>query len=314
MKVRPKRSPIKWPDGARIAITPCVAFETWPEDLGGPRTLQQENRRSFPTNAVTKKNLAIVTDREFGERVGIYRMLDVFEKEKIQTSFFPTGITVQNFPEIFKEIAAQGHEVGTETWIHDYSYMKKRDKEKSDLRKTVDAVSKVVGKPPVGYLSTGVAPSASTPEIIVELGYRYWMDPQHEETPYTLKVGRKELTVLSYFQDLNDYSSYQRAGRTPRDLLQMWKDCFDCLYEEGANDPKFMMWGNHPFVGGRPFRALLLREFIRYAKSHEKVWFATAGQIAQWYRENYHDAQVETWPNFAFAGRLGKISDLMSAK
>ena len=48
MKVRPKRKPIKWPDGARIAITPCVAFETWPEDLGGPNTLQQENRRSFP--------------------------------------------------------------------------------------------------------------------------------------------------------------------------------------------------------------------------------------------------------------------------
>jgi peptidoglycan/xylan/chitin deacetylase (PgdA/CDA1 family) len=175
-------------------------------------------------------------------------------------------------------------------------------------------VSKVVGKPPVGYLSTGVAPSGATPEIILELGYSYWMDPQHEETPYTLKIGRKELTVLSYFQDLNDYSSYQRAGRTPRDLLQMWKDCFDCLYEEGASDPKFMMWGNHPFVGGRPFRALLLRDFIRYAKSHEKVWFATAGQIAQWYRENYRDAQVETWPNFAFAGRQGKVSDLMSAK
>jgi hypothetical protein len=83
------------------------------------------------------------------------------------------------------------------------------------------------------------------------------MDPQHEETPYTLKVKNKELTVLAYFQDLNDYSSYQRAGRTPRDLLQMWKDCFDCLYEEGATDPKFMMWGNHPPVGGRPFRALL---------------------------------------------------------
>ena len=54
--------------------------------------------------------------------------------EKIQTSFFPTGITVQNYPEIFKEIAEQGHEVGTETWIHDYSYMKKRDKEKKDLQ------------------------------------------------------------------------------------------------------------------------------------------------------------------------------------
>jgi len=45
MNARPKRKPIKWPDGARIAITPCVAFETWPEDLGGPFSQQQQNRR-----------------------------------------------------------------------------------------------------------------------------------------------------------------------------------------------------------------------------------------------------------------------------
>ena len=51
-------------------------------------------------------------------------------------------------------------------------------------------------------------------------------------------------------------------------------------------------------------------EFIRYAKSHKKVWFATAGEIVKWYRENYRDAQVEEWPNFHHAGRRGKISDL----
>src|SRR5574341_1396734 len=128
-----KRSPIKWPDGARIALTPCVAFETWPEDLGGPGSLQQENRRAHQKNAVTKKSLAIITDREFGERAGIYRMMELFQKEGIQTTFFPTGITIQNYPEIIKEAAAQGHEIGTETWIHDYSYMKRPSQEKKDL-------------------------------------------------------------------------------------------------------------------------------------------------------------------------------------
>lgn len=309
-----RRSPIKWPDGARIAITPCVAFETWPEDLGGPESQQQEGRRGHPKNAITKKNLATITDREFGERVGVYRMMEIFQKEGIQTTWFPTGITVQNYPDVIKEAVAQGHEIGTETWIHDYSYMKKRDKEKKDLERTVKIVKDTVGNVPVGYLSTGIAPSADTVEIITELGYAYWMDPQHEETPYTLKVKNKELTVLSYFQDLNDYSSYQRAGRTPRDLLQMWKDAFDCLYEEGATDPKFMIWGNHPFVGGRPFRAILLREFIRYAKGHSKVWFARAGDIVKWYRENYRNAQVEEWPNFAFAGRRGTKADLLKSR
>jgi hypothetical protein len=51
--------------------------------------------------------------------------------------------------------------------------MKQRAKEKKDLQNTASAVKKVVGKAPVGYLSTGVAPSASTPEVIVECGYNY---------------------------------------------------------------------------------------------------------------------------------------------
>jgi len=309
-----KRDPIRWPDGARIAITPCVAFETWPEDLGASGSLQQENRRSYPKTAVTKKNLGTITDREFGERVGVFRMLELFQKEGIQTTFFPTGITIKNYPDVFKEIVAQGHEIGTETWIHDYSYMKRRDKEKKDLQETVKMVEKVAGYRPQGYLSTGVAPSEATPEIILELGYNYWMDPQHEETPYTLKVKGKELTVLSYYQDLNDYSSYQRSGRTPRELLELWRDCFDYLYEEGATDPKFMIWGNHPFVGGRPYRAAVLREFIRYAKSHSDVWFARAGDIAKWFRDNYKGAQVEEWPNFTIAGRAAKKGDLLKTR
>ena len=306
-----KRAPIKWPDGARIAITPCVAFETWPEDLGGPGSQQMENRRPHPLTAVTRKSLGTITDREFGERVGVFRILELLQKEGIRTTFFPNGITVQSYPDVIKEAVGQGHEIGTENWIHDYSYMKRRDQEKKDLERTVRVVKATIGQAPRGYLSTGVEPSADTVEIITQLGYTYWMDPQHEETPYTLEVGKRELTVLSYCQDLNDYSSYQRAGRTPRELFQMWKDTFDCLYEEGSTDPKFMIWGNHPFVIGRPFRAPLLREFIRYAKGHSKVWFARAGDIARWYRENYRDAQVEAWPNFTTAGRPARKADLM---
>src|SRR4029077_16776252 len=121
--------------------------------------------------AVTKKSLASITDREFGERVGVFRFLEIFRKEEIKTTWVPSGITIKNYPAVIKEAVAQGHEIGTETWIHDYSYMKKRDQEKNDLQRTVKIVKDVVGQPPKGYLSTGVAPGADTVEIITELGY-----------------------------------------------------------------------------------------------------------------------------------------------
>ena len=86
-------------------------------------------------------------------------------------------------------------------------------------------------------------------------------------------------------------------GRTPRELGQIWKDTFDVFYAEGATSPKMMAWGLHPFLTGRPYRAAVLQEFIRYAKGHPGVWFPRCIDVARWWREKYRDHHVETWPS-----------------
>ncbi len=298
-----RREPITWPESARIAIVPCVAFETWPDDLGVPGSLQNANRRAIPSTARFAKDMAVITDRQYGERVGIFRILDCFAEEGIQTTFFVSGATVEAYPDLFRDITRAGHEIATENYIHDYSFMKTPEQERADQKRTVEAVTKVLGEPPLGYLSTGVRPTEESPRIITDLGYRYWMDPQHEELPYTLRVDGRELTVLSYWLAINDYSTYKAEERTPRELLQLWKDSFDVLYAEGDRFPNFMAWGLHPFLTGRPYRIVVLREFLRYAKGHPNVWFARCIDVARWWEKNYRDVSVETWPNYG-TGRL----------
>jgi peptidoglycan/xylan/chitin deacetylase (PgdA/CDA1 family) len=225
-------------------------------------------------------------------------MLDLFESEGVNTTFILNGNLADRLPEIVKEIKDKGHEIAIESYIHDYNYMKTKEEEKLDLQKCKEAIAKVLGEAPKGYLSMGVQPTENTPGLLVENGFKYWMDLQHDEIPYTLQVDNKDLVALSYYMFLNDYSSYSWAGRTPRELLELWKDCFDYLYEEGKNgSPKMMIWGFHAFLTGRPFRAKVLREFIRYAKGHPKVWFARSIDIAEWWLENYRDSHLEKWPN-----------------
>lgn len=293
-----RREPIAWPDRARIAVVPCVAFETWPDDLGIAVGLQNQSRRPIPPTARFTKDLAVITDRQYGERVGIFRMLDCLAEEGIQTTFFVNGLTVETFPELAREIHAAGHEIATENYIHDYSFMKSPEQERADQARTVAACEKILGEHPLGYLSTGVRPTEETPTIIADLGYQYWMDPQHEELPYTLRVGKGELTVLSYWLALNDYTTYRGEERTPRELLTIWKDAFDVLYAEGAHHPNFLAWGMHPFLTGRPYRIVALREFLRYAKGHPHVWFPRCIDVARWWRKSYRDHSVETWPNY----------------
>lgn len=296
------RPAIRWPDGARLAIVPCVAFETWPEDLGMLGGLQRQARRPIPREAPFNKDLSVITDREYGERVGVYRMLDVFDRVGIRTSFFFNGINAQRFPALAKQIDAAGHEVASENWIHDYSFMKTREQEDADQKKTVEAIRTATGKPPLGYLSTGVRPSLATPELAAANGYRYWMDPQHEELPYTLRVGERKLVVMNYHLFLNDYTTFSGEERTPRQLGEIWRDSVTWLHRESESYPNMLAWGLHPYLSGRPYRAGVLEEFLKWAKALPGVWFARTRDLAEWWLAEYAEHHVEDWPNFTERG------------
>jgi peptidoglycan/xylan/chitin deacetylase (PgdA/CDA1 family) len=294
-----RRKPIRWPNNARIAISVSVVTESWPDNLGTSRSLQSEFRKGMPPNAKFKRDIASITDRQYGERVGVYRVMEVLRQEGIKASFFVNGHTVETFPDLMKQIVAEGHELCSENWRHEYVYMMTPKEQRNDIKRTVNAFQKVLGFKPQGYIMPGERPTDDTPKILVDLGYKYWNCFLHEDLPYILRVGGKELVITSYGVWMTDHRTGRAdAGRTPRELLQIWKDNFDWIYEEGRNYPGFMSLGLHPFLIGRPFRVMILREFLRYAKGHAEVWFPRGIDLANYWLENCHDNLVEKWPNY----------------
>jgi len=294
-----RRKPIRWPNNARIAITTCVVTESWPDNLGTGKSLQSEFRKGLPSNAKFKRDICSITDRQYGERVGVYRVMEILRQEGIKASFFVNGHTVETFPDMMKLIVAEGHELCSENWRHEYAYMMTQKEQRDDIKRTVNAFQKVLGFKPQGFIMPGERPTDDTPKILIDLGYKYWMCFLHEDLPYVLKVGRGELVLTSYGVWMTDHRTGRAdAGRTPRELLQIWKDHFDWIYEEGGDYPGFMSLGLHPFLIGRPFRAIILREFYRYAKGHAGVWFPRGIDLANYWLENCHDNLVEKWPNY----------------
>lgn len=123
-----------------------------------------------------------------------------------------SGIHAIRFPETFKEIKEGGHEIAAETYIHDYAYMKTMEQEWDGIKRSNEAIQQTTGERPLGYLSTGVTPSEFTAPLVAELGFSYWTDPRHDEIPYTLKAGGREITVLSYNNFVNDYTTLRAEG------------------------------------------------------------------------------------------------------
>jgi len=173
------------------------------------------------------------------------------------------------------------------------------EEQRNDIKRTVDTFQRVLGFKPRGYIMPGELPTDETPGILADLGYKYWMCFLHEDLPYVLKVDGGELVLASYGIWTTDHRTGQAdAGRTPRELLQIWKDNFDWIYEEGQNYPGFMSLGLHPFLIGRPFRTVILKEFLRYAKGHPGVWFCRGIDMAEYWLENCRSNLIERWPNY----------------
>ncbi len=298
--MRLPRRPIAWPNDARIAIMPTIVLETWPpEELGKPGSAQASFRHDFPSGSLFTTDIALVTDRLYGERCGAYRVLDVLDEFDVKTTWFMNGAGVETLPHLAKEILAAGHELASENWRHEYVTRQTDEVQKRELERTIASFEKNAGVRPVGYISPGERPNEYTLPLLAELGYRYYMGTLNEDLPYTLRTAKGELVLFSYGIWLTDHQMASSTRKNPRDILQWWKDQFDQLYEEGGRGrPGMMTMGLHPFIIGRPFRAKVLREFLAYAASKPKVWFARGVEAADHYRKNYGDRYVETWPHY----------------
>ena len=298
--MRLPRRPIEWPNDARIAIMPTVVLETWPEDeLGRPGSAQASFRHDFPSGSTFTTDIALISDRLYGERCGAYRVLDILEEFGVKTSWFLNGAGVEAFPHLAKEILDAGHELASENWRHDYVTRQTDEIQRDELLRTIRAFETHAGVRPVGYISPGERPNHYTLPLIAEQGYRYYMGTISEDLPYTLRTEKGDLVMFSYGIWLTDHQMAGSVRKNPRDILQWWKDQFDQLYEEGEKGrPGLMTMGLHPFIIGRPYRARVLREFLDYVSKKKKVWFARGDAATDHYLANYREAYVEHWPHY----------------
>ena len=276
-------APIEWPNKAKICVTFVVPWEVWPEDLGAHGSTQRGGRVP-PPNAPFKKNMAIVTEREYGDRVGIWRLMELFDRHQMKVTMLMNGKKVEQFPDACREIKAKGHEFASESYEHEYSYMYTREQERDSIRKTVAAFEKVLGARPSGYLSPGHSSTDNTLDLIADQKcFVWWGDPLDNDVPYSVEALGRKIAVVPYnVPGCNDYSTHG-SGRTPRDLLQIMKDQFDYLYWEGEQgSPKYFAMNTHPFVSGIPYRTKIMDEFITYSKGFRDVWFVRRIDIAEW--------------------------------
>lgn len=246
----------------------------------------------------------------FAGEVGSPRLLDLFDKTGLKTTWFIPGHSAETFPEQMHDVAKRGHEIGIHGYSHENPIAMTREQEEAVLDKGIELVTKISGKRPTGYVAPWWEFSNVTNELLLKKGIKYDHSLMHNDfTPYRVRVGDKwtkidysakpedwmkplvrgeetdliEIPANWYLDDLPPMMFIKKSPNShgfvnPRDIEQMWRDQFDWVYRN--MDYAVFPITIHPDVSGRPQVLMMLERLIAHIKSHEGVRFVTMNEMA----------------------------------
>ncbi len=278
---------VRWPNGARVAVSLCLNYEEGSErsHAAGDGTNENsgESVRVFPAGV---RNLAMESIFEYGSRVGIHRLLRMFDTYEVKCTSFAAAVALALNPEVAEWLVDSGHEICSHGWRWSEQWTMSREEERGRIRDAVELFKKVCGVAPEGWYSR-YGPSVHTRELLVEAGFLYDSDAYNDDLPYFTKVKGRDHLVIPYSMTYNDgrYLAGQLGG--PDDFFSVARRAFDYLWEEGETHPKMMSIGLHPRWVGQAGRASALREFIEHALKRGDVWFARRSDIARWWLDHH---------------------------
>jgi allantoinase len=279
----------RWPGNARIAINFNLNVEA-----GGEHSILEGDSHSenlltdvgFPAYE-GKRSPMVESVFEYGPRVGCWRLLRIFKRFDIKVSVLGVVRGLQMYPELARAFVEEGHEMVSHGWRWIDYHSIGENEEREHIRRAVAGIKTLTGQAPVGWFN-GRA-SINTRRLLAEhAGFLYDRDYLGDELPFWTQFGARHHLVIPYSLETNDNRFDSNTGfSTSDEFAQYMSDCFDLLYEEGAELPKVMSVALHDRLIGRPGRAVGLIKFLDYARRHDRVWFCTGRDIAEhWHREH----------------------------
>jgi peptidoglycan/xylan/chitin deacetylase (PgdA/CDA1 family) len=285
------RPVLKWPNNARVAlwVAPNVEYMDYipsPNDGKGGFYRQVHTRTPSP-------DVAAFGLQDYGNRVCLWRMLEVFDHHKIRCTVSINEGILEHFPEtkealLKRDYAFMSHGIYNNRFLNNYTI----EEERAFFKDCVDTLKRHTGKQLKGMLTPAVSPTENTAELMAEAGLIYNADWGHDDEPFPMNVKSGRLISMPYNLDLND-GTFNRFGNPPDYWAQCIKDQFDVMYREGAHSAKQMCVSLHPAIIGLPSRIDYLDDVLGYMMSHEGVWQTTADDMADYYMENHYDTMVD---------------------
>jgi peptidoglycan/xylan/chitin deacetylase (PgdA/CDA1 family) len=285
------RPRIRWPNNARVAfwVVPNVEhYEYLPQD-GMSRAPVAHGNPAFPD-----PDIAVNVRRDYGSRVGFWRMLKTLDRHRIRCTVNINLAVLDHFPEERDAMVERDWDFCCHGMYNTRAEPKglSVDAQRRLIADSIALVKRTTGTRMKGFNVLSRA-TEELPDLLAEQGIIYHSDYFHDDQPTPINVATGKLVSVPYGAEINDSVMTQRNRPWEGDeFFEMAKDAFDRLYSEGADNGMVFCLPIHPWCSGYPYRIRYLDRILAYIMAHDGVWQATAADIAEHYIAHHYDDAV----------------------
>lgn len=270
------RSAVSWPGDARLALWVNVSLQFFPMDQQG---------KPFPVPGgmtMPYPDLRHFTLRDYGNRVGIYRILKALDQFEVTPTFAINSQLVERAPYLVEKIASRGNEILCHGWNMDslhYGGMP-NDEEAALIQRSLETLRTFSGQTVNGWLSPARNESESTPDLLADNDIRYFCDWVNDDMPYRFRTARGELVAMPLSNELEDRFVLMNNLHSEQSWAEQVCDACDFLLDEAeASGGRILGLNIHPWMLGQPHRIGKLEQVLEYITGTQGVWSASASDI-----------------------------------
>jgi allantoinase len=275
----PDRPPLSWPGGQSIAVS--VVFDLraveWEEPENPPAIRPPGGRGVAPYPDFPRMG-----HREFGHRVGVFRLLEITRSLEIAPAAVIDVLTVEEYSPLLVHLQSQVSEfiAGGLSASRSITSLMSEDEERHYIATTLERLSGRLGQVPTGWMGPEHSESARTPGLLAEVGLEYVADWGNDEQPYPMDG----LWSFPLSWELSDLRAMHERGVSPEEFGRSVEEAFEVLRGEGARSGRVLALHLHPWVSGRAFRAEAVERALGRLRESADIWWAPPGQVVEWCR------------------------------
>lgn len=276
----PERAPVELPRAEPLAVSVVIDLRAveW-ERPGHPSPIPPPGGRGV----APYPDVPRMSHREYGHRVGIFRMLDILRRLEIRPAVVIDVLTVERYRPLLERLHGDVAEfvAGGISASRPITSHFTEDEERDYLGSSLERLERGLGSRPLGWLSPEHSESHRTPRLLDEFGIDYVADWGNDEQPYPMS-GAGALWAYPLSWELSDLAAMHLRESLPRTYARGVTEAVDEL----GRGPERRVLGLHlhPWISGQPFRAGAIVEVLTHLARSPAVGLCTPQQAVAWYR------------------------------